>query len=49
MKVVKLDCKHLYHTKCLRNWLEEKDTCPMCRCDVSFKSKKRKAEELEQN
>ena len=31
--VNKLPCDHLYHTKCILNWLK-RNTCPNCRADV---------------
>ncbi len=39
-------CKHEFHTSCLRKWLRDHDTCPICRepCmrPVLIKKKKRK-------
>ena len=29
--VIKLDCQHVFHCKCLKEWLAEKATCPICR------------------
>ena len=26
-----LRCKHTFHQKCMRKWLENNRTCPMCR------------------
>lgn len=23
-------CRHLYHSQCIRRWLKEKKTCPLC-------------------
>lgn len=31
MKVVRLPCKHLYHTRCIRNWITTRTSCcPYC-------------------
>lgn len=29
--VYDIDCKHVFHKKCIENWRREKDTCPCCR------------------
>lgn len=29
-KIIKLTCKHIYHTGCIRGWLEIKYQCPLC-------------------
>ena len=31
---VKLDCKHIYHKKCIDNWLENNPSCPLCRTNI---------------
>eukprot|EP01102_Stenamoeba_stenopodia_P023216 TRINITY_DN9921_c0_g1_i1.p1 TRINITY_DN9921_c0_g1~~TRINITY_DN9921_c0_g1_i1.p1 ORF type:complete len:288 (+),score=28.19 TRINITY_DN9921_c0_g1_i1:211-1074(+) len=33
--VRKLSCKHIYHDKCVSQWLEINSTCPMCRATVT--------------
>ena len=34
-KIVTLDCKHIFHRRCIKHWLlQEKVTCPVCRKDV---------------
>jgi hypothetical protein len=34
-KVIKLSCKHYFHTDCIKNWLcNERVTCPICRKDI---------------
>lgn len=27
----KLQCKHVFHTKCLKRWIQRQQTCPICR------------------
>jgi len=39
-KTKKLECKHIFHKKCLDEWLERDNRCPLCRNDIqqhSFK------------
>ena len=33
--VFSCDCKHYFHDKCGREWLEVKTECPLCRFDFS--------------
>uniref|UniRef100_A0A7N0US76 RING-type domain-containing protein n=1 Tax=Kalanchoe fedtschenkoi TaxID=63787 RepID=A0A7N0US76_KALFE len=37
--VVKLRCRHVYHSQCIRDWPHRKTTCPICRnpLDIRFK------------
>jgi hypothetical protein len=30
-EVLKLHCRHVYHTSCVVSWLESHNTCPLCR------------------
>ena len=30
-KIVKLECGHLYHRKCIRKWFNISELCPYCR------------------
>ena len=29
--VNRLPCRHIFHQNCLRDWLKDNDTCPLCR------------------
>jgi len=29
-------CKHEFHEKCIKDWLELHDTCPKCRCSMRY-------------
>lgn len=33
-EVLKLHCRHIYHTSCVEAWLESQNTCPMCRAEM---------------
>jgi hypothetical protein len=37
--VIKLECDHMFHSKCLKNWLinktQREQTCPLCRTPVT--------------
>eukprot|EP00357_Protocruzia_adherens_P034849 CAMPEP_0115037324 /NCGR_PEP_ID=MMETSP0216-20121206/42724_1 /TAXON_ID=223996 /ORGANISM="Protocruzia adherens, Strain Boccale" /LENGTH=141 /DNA_ID=CAMNT_0002417469 /DNA_START=862 /DNA_END=1287 /DNA_ORIENTATION=+ len=34
-EIPKLTCDHTFHTKCLRNWLEMRASCPTCRSPLT--------------
>ena len=33
-KIAQCPCKHVFHCKCLLQWLQESNTCPMCKQKV---------------
>ena len=33
-KFLKLDCEHLFHDMCIKRWIEEHNSCPICREDI---------------
>lgn len=33
-KFLELKCKHLYHKKCLKKWIIDNNSCPLCRLPV---------------
>ncbi|RPA94497.1 hypothetical protein L873DRAFT_1830297 [Choiromyces venosus 120613-1] len=37
-EVSQLPCKHCYHFECVSRWLEEHDTCPICRHPITPES-----------
>jgi len=34
-KILKTECKHLFHEKCLRDWMKIKLQCPTCRAEIT--------------
>jgi hypothetical protein len=35
--VIQLDCDHIFHKSCLKTWLQNHNTCPVCRYDIKNK------------
>ena len=33
-EVLKLNCRHIYHSTCVMSWLESHNTCPLCRVEM---------------
>jgi len=33
-KILLLPCSHMFHETCIKNWLNQKKTCPMCKLDI---------------
>lgn len=29
--IIKLDCEHIFHKKCILKWFDKDNTCPLCR------------------
>ncbi len=36
--ILKLPCRHVYHSECLSSWLHHNHTCPMCRLKLKSQS-----------
>jgi hypothetical protein len=32
--ILKLKCKHIYHSECIRKWASTSSTCPICRYNI---------------
>lgn len=41
-EVLKLPCRHVYHTDCVTNWLVANNTCPLCRLELPKETEGRK-------
>lgn len=38
-EVLKLHCRHTYHSQCVSSWLENHNTCPLCRLEMPVEEK----------
>ena len=36
-KIIYLPCFHLYHSKCIKKWLECSKICPLCKKEINLK------------
>jgi hypothetical protein len=34
-KILVLECAHMYHARCIYQWVKESNTCPMCKSPVA--------------
>ena len=32
--IIKLDCRHPYHSSCIKKWFTEHNTCPICKAII---------------
>lgn len=33
--IVELNCKHVFHADCMKDWVKKNDICPMCRVPIN--------------
>jgi len=53
-KMQELPCKHLFHPPCLKPWLDENNSCPICRHELRtddhvYESRKEREKEEEED
>nr|CAB3453464.1 unnamed protein product [Digitaria exilis] len=53
-KMQELPCKHLFHPPCLKPWLDENNSCPICRYELrtddhAYESRKEREKEEEED
>jgi len=36
-EVGRLECGHAYHLHCIKQWLAQKNACPVCKAEASSK------------
>ncbi|OEL37704.1 E3 ubiquitin-protein ligase AIP2 [Dichanthelium oligosanthes] len=53
-KMQELPCKHLFHPPCLKPWLDENNSCPICRHELrtddhAYESRKEREQEEEED
>ena len=44
-KVTSLPCIHLFHTPCIKNWIKNNNTCPICKFELTAENLKQKMDE----
>lgn len=47
--ILKLACRHAYHSECVQTWLEKHNTCPMCRNEMPRHEGPRKKQPTTEN